>query len=330
MKVDKRDITRYIILLILRCPVDALLTVIQATFLKQAFDAIELGDNSSLVQACVIFLVASICLFSYNSVVWMVFAANTIRMAGILRRKLMKTLLSRELPYMEEHSQGDILTRMNTDTNMAVDLFGGALTIPHFILAIVRITVSAIFLYTIDTEILVVVLACLVPHVLINAFVVARPMKKLKSNVSKATAQASGMLGSMITSADTTILYDAQDFILSKYEEASLKIYKENMKIVRRNVLGATIMPIFGAGGYLIVIMMGIGSIAGNEMNFGDLTSALQYRGGIITGSMMLINCIISIYTNMAGWERVKNFLHTEHIERSIMVVRSTKGTEKK
>jgi len=77
------------------------------------------------------------------------------------------------------------------------------------------------------------------------------------------------------------------------------------MKIQKRNALSFGILPLFGLSGYLVLLIVSSGWIANGYFTFGDLTAAFQLRGGVLLGSLMLINCMISIQANLASVHRL-------------------------
>lgn len=304
--------TKYLIMLVLRSPVDAILTVIKASFLGAAFTCILKEQPQELERTCILFMIASAAIFLYNGMVWSNFGAMYMRMSGSIRRKMMESLTSKELSYLEQHSEGDILTRMNADATMTIEYLGGALNIPHLVVSMINIAVSAFLLYRVNALLLLLVLLVVIPHVIISRITVAKPLSKLKAESQTAMAEASEIFGAMINSADTVLLYDAQDFLLQKYEKKSINMLKANMKMIFRTTLGNALMLLFGIGGYVLVLVIGSRIIADGTIGFGELTAALQYRGGIIMAAMMLINCFITMRTNLAGLTRVCEFLHNK------------------
>ncbi len=83
------------------------------------------------------------------------------------------------------------------------------------------------------------------------------------------------------------------------------------MNLWKRHALNAAlaILP-FGLSGYLVLLLFSGGKIAAGDLTFGDLTAAFQYRLGVITGANMLINCLISIQTSMAGIHRINQTMY--------------------
>ena len=66
---------QYLQLLALRLPFESIRNLINALFLKQAFEAIEALDFVRLGVVCGLFLFANLLLFTYNGTVWRFFAA---------------------------------------------------------------------------------------------------------------------------------------------------------------------------------------------------------------------------------------------------------------
>ncbi len=92
---------------------------------------------------------------------------------------------------------------------------------------------------------------------------------------------------------------------MKRFEQSSLALWRANLRIRTRNALGAGILPLFGLGGYLIFWLVSSRPIANGYFTLGDLTAAFQYRGSVLAGSLMLMNCLISIRASMAGMKRL-------------------------
>ncbi|MCL2879660.1 MAG: ABC transporter transmembrane domain-containing protein, partial [Treponema sp.] len=169
----------------------------------------------------------------------------------------------------------------------------------------VNILVSAIILLKMNLVIFGLVLLFVVPHIIISRIFIARAMPELNKNSLEATAINTAEFSSIINCAETAALYDGYDYLLKRFEQGSLRLLRANMKIRIRSALSAGIMPILGGGGYLVLLIVSGVWIAEGNFTFGDLTAAFQYRGGVLLGSMMLINSMISIQSSMAGIKRI-------------------------
>ena len=294
---------RFVILLILRSPVDLAFTAINAVFLQQAFNAVEQNSADRLTFVCLIFGVASLGIFLYNGTIWSIYAPFVVRMEKRLRIKLFDKITKFSYERIEKTSHGDWITRLNTDVQMP---FSQPIHFPHAVNAILRISVSAFILWLINPAVFGWVMVFVIPHIITSQFLVARVMPKLNKISLEATAKNTSELTAIMTCADIAALYDGQDLLMKRFEESSLKLRRIKMKICSRNALNGAIAVLpFGLSGYLILLIASSGWIANGYLTFGDLTATFQYRLGILIGSMMFINCIISIQASMAGIRRI-------------------------
>lgn len=300
---------KFLFLLILRSPVDISLTLIQANFLKHAFDAIGRNNAAGLTSACLIFGVASLCFFLYNGTVWSIYAPFGVRMEGKLRVKLYNKISAFSYERIESTPRGEWLTRLNTDVEMP---FSRPVHLPHAACTIVNICVSAFILWRINPVVFGWVLLFVIPHITVSYFLIARAMPGLNKKSLEATAKNTGELTALITCADVAELYDGRDYLMMRFEQSSLDLFRANMKIRSRNALSAAILPFFSVSGYLTLLIVSSGWIAQGALTFGGLTAAFQYRGGVLVGAMMLINSLISIQASMAGIKRLNETMAEE------------------
>ena len=124
-------------------------------------------------------------------------------------------------------------------------------------------------------------------------------------------ANNTGDLTVIITSADISALYDGKNYFMKRFEESSMELLRAKMKILRRNALNTAIgiFP-FGLGGYLALLIVSSRWITRGALTFGDLTAAFQYRSGLLIGSAMLINCMVSIQASMAGIRHINETMY--------------------
>jgi len=299
---------RFIILLILRSPVNFCMTAIAAIFLQHAFNAVEQNDVGRLTVVCVVFLIANLGIFLYNGTIWSIYAPFVVRMESKLRIKLFDKIIKFSYERIEATTQGEWLTRLNTDVQMP---FSQPLHFPHAVNAILSLILSSIFLWIINPAVLGWVILFVVPHFIISRFFVVRFMQELNKKSLEATAKNTNKMAAFITCADVALLYDGQDCLMKRFEKSSLDLLWAKMKIIKRNSINAAIAILpFGLSGYLILLIISGNWIAQGHLTFGDLTAAFQYRGGILIGANMLINCIVSIKASMAGIYRINETMY--------------------
>lgn len=303
---------RLIFLLILRCPFDAIQTVILASFLQFSFQAINQNNMNDLYVACVAFGIGSLVLFIYNGSVWMLYASYITRFVSILREKLFGHVSEISLQKIEEKSSGEWFTRLNADVQLAAAILSQPLHLPHAVVATVSIGVTAGILIVMNSTILVLVIVLIIPQLLISYLYIAKPMTALAMKSQEASAKNTTDMNALVTCAETALMYNAQDFLMGRFEESSLNLRKVNMTIKRRSAVGGSLLPMMGMGGYLIILLVGGSLIAAGNMTFAELLGVFQYRAGLLAGSMMLTSSFISIQTALAGVRRVNEIMNIE------------------
>ena len=302
----------YSFLLLLRSPVDTVLCIINALFLRNVFRAIEAGDGRNLGVTCAIFGVANFCLFLYNGTLWGKFAVLSAKLVGKLKQLLFDTMLKLPLQRIEEKTSGAWLTRLNSDVSMTLNLLTGALNLPHLVFATVRVGVTAVLFGRISLLLLALELAVLVPHVTLRQKFVVRPTERLTKEAQETMEQATVFLSTTVECGDTIRLYEADGLLLKKYRESSLLVVKAHLRSNIRKTLGELFQMLLGRGGYLLLFCIGCEMISTGKLDFGTLTEALQYRGGMLMGSMMWLNSYAEVRKNSVGLKRMEEIYGTE------------------
>ena len=297
------------LLLLLRAPFDITSTLVYATFLQRGFDAALSGDSAGLSYACALFSVACLCLFLYNGTVWSIYASFVTRIEAILRVKLFEKIASFSCERVESVLRGDWITRLNTDVEMP---FSRPLHLPHAACGLLNLTLSAVFLWHSNAAVFGWVLLFVIPHVAVIHLFIASAMPELNRKSLEAMARNTAELTSFIECADISALYGGRDYLLKRFENSSIALLKANTRIHVRDALGAGLLPLFGLGGYLVLLIISAGWINAGGLTFGDLTAAFQLRGGVLKGAFMLINSLISIQASMAGIRRLNETMLEE------------------
>lgn len=302
----------YCFLLLLRSPVDTVLCIINALFLRHVFQAIEGGDERGLWMTCALFGVANLCLFLYNGTLWGRFAVFSAEFVGKLKQFLFDSMLKLPMERIEEKSTGAWLTRLNSDVTMTLNLLTGALNLPHLVFATVRIGVTAVLFGSISPLLLALELAVLVPHVFLRQRFVVRPMERLTKEAQEMTERATIYLETTVECADTIRLYEAESLLLTRYRESSLSVVGARLRSNVRKTLGELLQMLLCRGGYLLLFCFGCEMISAGKLDFGTLTEALQYRSGMLMGSMMWLNSFAEVRKNSVGLKRMEEIYGTE------------------
>ncbi len=293
---------RFLTLLLFRSPFNILSTLINARFLQRAFNAAQIKDERGLFVACAIFGASCILLFLYNGTLWIVYSAFVVRMEKRLREILFKKISSFSYGRVQRTTSGEWFTLLNSDVQMP---FSQPMHLPHAACGLVNLVVSSIILFSSSPAIFGLVILFVVPHLAANRLLITKKMPELKKRALEATARNTGELEALITCSDAIHIYDARDYLLDRFRDSSKRLIWANMKIHVRNALSSAILPVFGLGGYLTLLIVYSEYLSQGGMTFGELTALFQLRGGVLMGSMMLINSLISINISRAGIRRL-------------------------
>ncbi len=296
----------YIGLLILRCPFDAIFTIINACFLQFSFESINQGSEINLKHICFYFGIANLFLFLYNGSIWSLYARFVTGFTGKLRKIVFSSILHMPLGKFDEKTSGEWMTRLNSDAQMTINLLNAPFNIPHAIVSFVNISISTLMLYRINTRLMLVSLLFLIPHVVLNRILVYRNIPTLMEQSQESTAKNINCFSALITCADTVALYDATEFVMEAYEKSSKDIVKANLRIHKKKAISNLVVPLFGMSGYIVLLLLGLEMIRKNMLTFGALTAALQYRGAVLAGTMLYINSMIEIRANTVGLKRME------------------------
>lgn len=300
---------KYIFLLILRAPFDALRTWMLAGLVKETFLCVEAGTAEELLAICMFYGLLCALLFFYNGTVWSVYASFAAKIEARLQRMMVDKMLRLPLRQVDGHKSGEWITRLNSDVQGAFMLMNGPLNIPHMLVAVINTVFSVLLLFRSSLQLLVVTGLFILPQLLLNYKIVLKHMAELKTESLKAMEESTSAIKPLITEADTILLYDAGDLMLQKCEESSLKLMRIHMSMHVRNALSNVVMRLFGSGGYLALLLIGYSMIGDGRMFFADVVYCSQVRGSVLTGVLMLITCFSNIRANSVCAKRINDTL---------------------
>lgn len=300
---------KYIFLLILRSPFDALRTWMLAGLMRAVFVCLETKSSDRLVTICLIYGLLCALLFFYNGTVWSIYAAFSAKVEILLQRKLLDRILKLPLREVECSFSGEWMTRLNGDVQAAIMMMNGPLNMPHLVVAMINIILSVMLMFHSNIILLGATLLFIVPHLLMNHKVVLRRIPKLREEACKALAESTSTIKPLITEAESIRLYDASELLLKSCEKSSLKLMRTNMKIHMRNAISDVLMRLFGLGGYFAILLLGYEFIYNGRMEFSDVVYCFQIRGAILAGILMLIASINNIKSNAVCARRLNEIL---------------------
>ena len=300
---------KYFTLLAFRTPFEAMRTIVNAFFLKMAFDSINESDFHRLTIVCLFFLLENAALFTYNGTIWRFFGKHYAHMQGRLKLFIMKTLLHKDVEKIDSLSSGDVLLHLNQDAQMAMNIYGEPWNLVFLMNGICNFIVSSILLMNVNSKLYFLVIAFVIPHVLINSFLIAPLQANLQNKIQQESAKLTDIYTSYINMADIIQLYDCSSFLIEKISQKNYEIRKLSVRKAIYSAISNAIIPLFGMSGYLVLMLSGADMISAGVITYGTLIYACQLRMGILPAAMMIIKSVENIKINKVGINRINELV---------------------
>lgn len=296
---------KYIFLLVLRSPFDAIRAWMLANLMKSVFFCLETDNSGLLLKICVGYGLFCAVLFIYNGIIWSNYAAFSAGAEVRLQEKMLDKILCLPLKRVERHFSGEWITRLNSDIQAVFTMMNGPFNIPHLVVAIINTMLSSFLMLKCSPLFLCVTWIFIVLQLFMNYKLVLEALSKLKNESQNAMSENTSSVKPLITDADIILLYNAGALLMQSCETSSRNLMKSNMKIHVRNALSDAGGRLLGIGGYLVILLMGYGFISNGTMAFSDLVYCFQVRGSMIAGMIMLVTCLNNLKANAVCVKRV-------------------------
>ncbi len=296
---------KYIFLLLLRSPFDAIRGWMLANLIKSVFLCLETDNSGLLLKICVGYGLFCAVLFIYNGVIWSSYAAFSARTEAGLQEKMLNKILDLPLKRIEHRFSGEWITRLNSDIQAAFTMMNGPLNMPHLVVAIINTIMSSFLMLKSSPLFLGITWTFIILQLFMNYKLVLEAVPKLKEKSQNAMSEITSAVKPLITDADIILLYNAGALLMQNCETNSRNLMKSNMKIHVRNALSDAGGRLLGIGGYLVILLMGYGLISNGTMAFSDVVYCFQVRGSMMAGAIMLVTCLNNLKANAVCVKRV-------------------------
>ena len=237
-----------------------------------------------------------------------------IRMMGGIGQRLLFRLRNdvfeklQELPlyFFNQNKAGDLISRINNDTDMLSEFFSHSLM--QFIRNIIMMTGAGLFLLLIN---LPLGLATLSPTVILLVFTIAiSPWIRRKN---KATLKSIGNLSAEIQESlanfKVIVAFDRRDYFRKHLENANRENYKKSIYAGVANSLLSPIYTFASNIGQLIVLTLGIWLITQGRFSIGLLISFIAYVSNFYNPLRQIARLWANFQLTLAAWDRISQLL---------------------
>lgn len=266
-------------------------------------------DGKALLQGCLLLLLlyglAGVAVYFQS--VWTGTAGQQLlfRLRNLLFEKLQQLPLS----FFQVNQSGDLISRLNNDTDKINQFFSQALM--QFVGAMMTMVGAACFLLALDLRLGLVALApalvLLVLTRLLAPVTRARNAESLKS-LGNLSAESSDSLENF----KVVVAFDRRDYFRERFQRANQANYRVALRASIANQLFVPTYALSSNLAQLIVLLYGLEQVSHGDLTVGMLIGYLVYVTRFYDPVRSVASLWATFQTAMAGWDRIHAILCLE------------------
>lgn len=294
-----------------------------------AFVAVIFSSIASLVGPLIIGLIVDKFIatkqisgvLSWGVVLFLVYALSAIatyfqtKLMGTVGQKLLFTLRSEifnklqalPLAFFNQNKVGDLISRINNDTDKLNQFFSQALV--QFISNSFMMVGAAIFLIILNLKLGI---ASLVPAFAL--LVITKALSgwiKQKNNTNlKATGNLSAEISEALENFKLVAVFNRRDYFRNRFNEVNEVNYQSSLAA---GVANNTLIPIYSLASNIaqaIVLFYGVSLIINGNLTVGLLVSYVSYVGRFYDPIRHVASIWSTFQIALAGWDRISEILN--------------------
>jgi ATP-binding cassette subfamily B protein len=242
---------------------------------------------------------------------------NQMRMMGGIGQRMLFSLRTavfnklQELPvdFFNQNKAGDLISRINNDTDKVNQFFAGSLT--QFIGSLITMTGAVIILLCIN---LPLGLAALSPAVILWIFtrIVSPWVKRRNAASMKSMGGLSAEVQESLANFKVIIAFNRRDYFRKRFEDANKENYNRSIQAGIANNVLSPVYTLASNIGQLIVLALGIFLIIKGHFSVGLLISFIAYVSNFYGPLRQIAVLWANFQTAMAAWDRISLLLSLE------------------
>jgi len=231
------------------------------------------------------------------------------RILFTLRNRIFAKLLALPVAFFNANKAGDLISRVNNDTDKVNTFFSQSLI--QFVGSIATMIGAGIFLLMINLELGT---ATLLPGVAIFLFTrLVSPWVKKKNEINMASVGGmSGEIQESLNNFKVIIAFNRRDYFRQRFDKANQQNYKTAIGAGLANNVFLPVYSLFTSAAQLIVLVYGIHLISAGNFTIGLLVSYFAYAVNFYNPLRQLAALWASFQVAMAAWDRIARVLSLE------------------
>ncbi len=272
-------------------------------------NAIRMGDYRAVLVNSGILLVIYLAAFAINYVQMRTMGGVAQRMLFRLRNEVFRKLQSLPLAFFNQNKAGDLISRINSDTDKLNAFFSQGLM--RFMGNIFLVAGAGIFILFIQWKL---ALAALVPGIVIVIFTraIGRWVKKVNAKSLSAGGLLSAEIQESVANFKVILAFNRRDYFRARFSEANQKNYKGALGAGIANELFTPVYEFCGNIAQIIVLGYGFYLIAQGQFAVGLLVSFVLYVTRFYDPLREMARLWSMFQVAMAAWDRISAILNIE------------------
>lgn len=226
-----------------------------------------------------------------------------------LRNAVFHKLMELPVAFFNQNKAGDLISRINNDTDKLNQFFSQSLM--QFVGNLFIMTGAGIFLLSIHTELGAATLA---PALLMLVFTrLASPwVKRTNAQNMKSVGSMSAEIQESLNNFKVIIAFNRRDYFRERFDNVNRANYAT---AIRAGIANNIFTPVYGFSahlGQLVVLILGLYLIANGNFTLGLLISFLAYVNNFYNPLRQLAALWANFQVAMAGWDRISQILTLE------------------
>lgn len=271
---------------------------------------VQAKDYQGLLAYSGILLAMYIAAFVVNYLQMRLMGGIGQRMLYTLRNSVFNKLQELPLEFFNQNKSGDLISRINNDTDKVNQFFSQSLM--RFIGSLISMTGAGILLVVINPKL---GLAALSPALIIWLFTkISSPWIRRKNEESlKSLGGLSAQIQESLANFKVVIAFNRRDYFRRRFEEANHDNYKKSIHAGIANTILTPVYTFASHVGQLIVLALGIWLIIQGHFTIGLLISFLAYITNFYNPLRQMAALWASFQQAMAAWDRISYLLSFEN-----------------
>ncbi|MDP3836962.1 MAG: ABC transporter ATP-binding protein [bacterium] len=239
-----------------------------------------------------------------------------------MRNRIFNKLQELPVAFFNQNKAGDLISRINNDTEKINIFFSQALV--QFVGSLFLMTGSAIFLISINARLGGATLAPAI-ILLVITLLLSPWVKKTNLRSAQTLGSLSSEVQESLNNFKVIIAFNRRDFFKARFQEVNKKNYVAS---IIAGIANNTFAPIYGlaaSAGQLIVLIYGIFLIGNDLFTIGLLISFLMYVNNFYNPLRQLAALWASLQAALASWDRVYEIMN---LESDLQILPDSANTE--